>query len=157
MVMKLKTLLLLTAPGFLFSCSHPDEVSGKGGATNLQPTHSHKEHAVKLSLNNGLKWQTDESTRTRVDKLNSILRLHTKSEIQSIEACKLLAERLLLEVNGLTRGCKMKGPEHEALHIWMEGVLKEITNLKKITSADQGKDSAEKLANKFREFNKYFI
>ena len=155
--MKLKILLLITVSSCLFSCNQDDKASDDRMAHYLKPAHPHKEHIVELSLNNGAKWQTDENTRTHVVKLSSILDLLSKSGADDIASYKLLADDLLKELNGLIADCKMRGPEHEALHTWQEPVLKEVSNLKKITSADQGKDCAEELANKFREFNKYFI
>lgn len=155
--MKLKILLLITVPSFLFSCNQADKISDDRMAKYLKPAHPDKEHIAELSLNNGAKWKTDESTRIHAVKLNSILDLFSKSGADDIASYKLLADDLLRELNGLIADCKMKGPEHEALHTWLEPVLKEVSNLKKITSADQGKDCAEVLANKFREFNKYFI
>lgn len=155
--MKLRILLLITIPSFLFSCNQADKVPDDRMANYLTPAKPDKEHIAELSLNNGAKWKTDESTRIHAFKLNSILDLFSKMGADDIDSYKLLADDLLEELNGLIADCKMKGPEHEALHTWLEPVLKEVSDLKKITSAEQGKEGAEKLANKFREFNEYFF
>ncbi|MEJ7736940.1 MAG: hypothetical protein WKF97_05895 [Chitinophagaceae bacterium] len=50
----------------------------------------------------------------------------------------------------------MKGPNHEVLHLWLEPVLKDVSNLKKINATDEGKQVTEKLTDDVEKFNQYF-
>lgn len=60
------------------------------------------------------------------------------------------------ELNSLISDCKMKGPNHEVLHLWLEPVLKDVSNLKKINATDEGKQVTEKLTDDVEKFNQYF-
>lgn len=67
--------LMLSLSLFLFSCNSSGDKAAKSVDTTNKETHQGQENkheeanASALSLNNGAKWQTDESTRTRVSRL----------------------------------------------------------------------------------------
>lgn len=59
-------------------------------------------------------------------------------------------------MDGLIKDCKMKGPDHEALHLWLQPVLQDIKNLATTVSAEEGKEATEKLSRDIEKFNQYF-
>jgi hypothetical protein len=125
-----------------------DEVNNSG-----TQTHDHHEPATSLSLNNGAKWQADSMTEANVEAL--ILIADNNTAI-SLEDYQKLAHSLEEGINKLINDCRMKGPEHEALHQWLEPLL---TMNQELTEAASAED-AEKLFLKEKEhlhlFNDYF-
>ena len=53
---------------FLLACNNVEQTADQTPAIN---TEDHDVHGGELSLNNGAKWQADESTRNHVAKLNN--------------------------------------------------------------------------------------
>ena len=81
---------------------------------------------TNIPLDNGRKWKADSTTKLHVQ---SIQRIVNDNKYQSAPASKALAAQLKLEVDSLVKECTMKGPAHDALHVWLEGLLENIKKL----------------------------
>lgn len=160
--MKLRNGLMLLSALIFFACNNGAETTAKTGDTAVTEKHEeheadqHEEHTGKLSLNNGAKWQTDESTRTHAVKLNADIGAFNAKADADISAFQSFAGDMQKELNSLVSDCKMKGPNHDALHLWLEPVLQDVSNLKKVTTIEEGKLGTEKLTNDVKKFNQYF-
>ena len=117
-----KVLVILSL--FALSCSSNSsrkEVSPDGGHE------SHNTVQIKssgaLRLNNGSKWKTDEATRKNVAELVKIVNDRNNwGEANKAQLTKHLQNR----IDTLVQECKMKGPDHDALHVWLEQVLHDL-------------------------------
>jgi hypothetical protein len=113
----------------LFSIACSGNVSQKEGTekaghethnTNLRP-------AGKLQLNNLAKWKTDEATRANVAAMITLINDRgNSSEKNKEEFTNLLQAR----IDSLVQQCKMTGPDHDALHMWLEQVLHDMKTMK---------------------------
>ena len=157
--MKIKIILTgLMAVSFL-ACNSEN----KAGLTSTAKTertveHSNEEedHAGGLSLNQGSKWQTDESTRFHAANLNTLVDEFHKKENADVESYHVFAATMQEELGGLVKDCKMKGADHEALHLWLEPVMKGVNDLKEAGTAEEGKHVGERLTINVQKFNQYF-
>ena len=160
--MKCRSLMMLLIVPIFFACNNESDTSEKMAdtlATEKQEEHAtegHEEHTSALALNNGAKWQTDESTRTHAAKLNAEVDAFNTKANADVAAYQAFASGMQKELNALISDCKMKGPEHDALHLWLEPVLKDVSDLKKVTTTEDGKRVAEKLTDDVKKFNQYF-
>lgn len=116
----------------------------------------HQHSHAALSLNNGEKWASDISTRAHATAMIEKSEAFTKSEKTAISDYQNLANEMQVELNKLVADCKMDGPDHDALHLWLEPVVAEMKSLKEVQSEEEGKAHAEKLNTNLQEFNKYF-
>lgn len=114
------------------------------------------DHDSGLSLNNGNKWSTDESTRFHATNLNALVDDFQKKGSTDIESYHLFAGTMQEELGGLVKDCKMKGADHDALHLWLEPVMQGVNDLKKAGTLDEGKPIADMLAVNVLKFNQYF-
>lgn len=157
--MSLKNLLPVFIALSLFACNNTNE-AGDTNAVKKETIDEHagaeEVHAGKLSLNNGVKWQTDASTRFHAAKLNTTIDVFNKTENANLPAYHAFAAEMQEELGGLVKDCKMKGPDHDALHLWLEPVMKDVSDLKKVSTIDDGKQATERLTEDVREFNQYF-
>lgn len=159
--MLLKNALLAFSIILFAACNNATEIEKATNITKVE-THEvdtvsgHIEYANTLSLRNGAKWQTDESTRTHAAQLNTQVTVFNEKENLDLPAYHSFAADMQKELNGLTNDCKMKGPEHEALHVWLEPVLKEVNNIKTATTLENAKQATEKLTENVQKFNQYF-
>ena len=120
-------------------------------------THDHEaEGAHKLSLNNGAKWQTDESTRKHAATLNNMVNDFEKQTDKSLTAHHFFADKMQEELQQLINDCTMEGADHDALHLWLEPVLNDVKTLMNSANDEAAKTSAATLSEDVKKFNQYF-
>lgn len=146
--------LLVILSILMYACS--GNVASKEPANTEH--HQHQGEVVGktskgLSLNNGAKWKSDEPTRKNVAAL---IKLVNDSTIYNDKS--KLAMRLQEGIDTLIKQCRMKGPEHDALHVWLEKVMQDLNNLKQAEKkADQEfKESLVFLKTDLESFHDYF-
>lgn len=81
---------------------------------------------AKVPLNNGNKWKADEMTKKNVAAMMQVVDDTTYADATKR---KLLYTNLQAKADTLVRQCSMKGAEHEALHVWLEKVLRDLKEL----------------------------
>jgi hypothetical protein len=137
---------------FFLACNNPGTINN----TPVVTTKNHPEPHTGLILNNGAKWQSDETTRVHIAKLNAVIAAFNKKSNPGMDEYQTLALETQKELNALVRDCKMKGPDHDALHKWLEPVLESVKELKRARSVDRAAVIAQNLINRIQEFNQYF-
>jgi len=100
-----------------------------------------------LELNQGQKWKADSSTNNNVANLKSILIKFDAANNKSVDAYKQLGNELQAGLDKMIKECKMGGADHDALHKWLEPLIKQVNDLK--SSADE--KSAEAKTTEIRE------
>ncbi|HEY0667449.1 MAG TPA: hypothetical protein VGD22_04680 [Sphingobacteriaceae bacterium] len=148
-----KTLILLFLAISFLACNNPKHTVDQHQATN---TENHDEHDSELALNNGAKWQADESTRNHASKLNNKIAEFNKMQNTAVADYQTFGNEVQKELNSLVSDCKMKGPDHDALHLWLEPVLQTTKELKGVDSEEQGKQTVQELTEQVEKFNQYF-
>ncbi len=141
----MKKLIIIISMGF-FACTGNKDAPAASN-TDTKPDH---EHEVSEPVKNdpGKKWKADSSTRANVANLVAILE---KSEARGNTSHALLAGEMQAGLDKLVKECRMKGPDHDALHVWLEDVMEEVKELK------QGKDDyQESFADLRKEVNEFY-
>ncbi|GAA4732413.1 hypothetical protein [Flavisolibacter ginsenosidimutans] len=91
-------------------------------------TVNNKEKAIAaIPLNNGTKWKADEATKKNIAAMVQIV---NDSTYQNAGKRKELSTSIQDQIDRLVKQCSMKGAEHDALHVWLEKVLKDVKELK---------------------------
>ena len=121
--------ILLFISILAISCSNNASHEGHEQGSKSAPT---------LQLNNGAKWKADEPTQKNVSAIvkviNDSIYLDEKNRAQ-------LSNQLQTRIDTLIQECRMKGPDHDALHLWLEQVLHDLKELKE-TDKDYQKSFA---------------
>ncbi|HEY0676881.1 MAG TPA: hypothetical protein VGD17_01300 [Chitinophagaceae bacterium] len=145
----MKKLIIYSAVLFLAACADP---AGKHQSHDQEAAkeHSdHADHAGQLTLNNGKKWQLDQSTRENFAQISSML----SGSAEGKDLNKLGTD-LLNSTNELVSECRMKGPDHDALHIWLNDYMED---LKKLRDPAGDKNKAYTLLQEdIQTFGEYF-
>jgi hypothetical protein len=142
-----------------FACNqvNKEQNSASIGATPMEEHVDAKEaHSAKLALNKGSKWNTDESTRFHAANLNTAIEAFNKKKEPGVDEYHSFAAELQTELGALLKACRMKGADHEALHLWLGPVMKHTADLKSVTTAEDGKQVTEQLSADIQKFNQYF-
>lgn len=92
--------------------------------TTFSCSHFHHHHSSdssdELTLNNGKKWKSDIHTYNSIKNMQKIV---------TSTSPKKLEKSLNNELDKLINGCEMDGADHDALHIYLEGLMASITKL----------------------------
>jgi hypothetical protein len=160
--MKSKSLLLAITIVLLSACNNQTKVGEAETVTapeqsevNTAAAHN-EEHAGALTLNKGEKWQADESTHLHVNNLKAKVEAFNKKENKDLNAYHAWAGELQQELEQLVKDCRMKGADHDALHQWLEPVLKDVAALQKATTIEDAKKQADQITASVQQFDQYF-
>lgn len=169
--MKLKLFLISVAFIAFMSCKDTNpsndpedgmiEQTEGGIDAHGHETHEHDEHnhetETELTLNNGVKWKSDEPTNNHAQKMIEIAEeFGLKSTNANLEMFRNYADILQQELNGMIKDCKMDGPDHDALHLWLEPVLHGVKELKDADNEDEARNMASDLSEKIIKYDQFF-
>lgn len=79
-------------------------------------------------LNSVNKWKADEATKKNVAALAAVVNDTTYRDVKNR---KKLYTNMQAGIDTLINECRMKGPEHEALHGWLEKVMMDVKAIEK--------------------------
>jgi hypothetical protein len=82
---------------------------------------------MTVPLNQGSKWKADEATKRNVAAMVQVV---NDSSYEDATKRNQLTASLQTKIDSLIKQCSMKGKDHEALHTWLEKVLKDLKELK---------------------------
>jgi hypothetical protein len=116
-----KIVVVLTSL-FFFACTN---ISQEKAESTTE--HQHPDFTSKVQLNDGAKWKTDEATRKNVA---AILHVVNDSSYTTGKNRDQFANQLQVKLDTLVQQCKMIGPDHDALHTWLENVLNDVKEIK---------------------------
>jgi hypothetical protein len=105
-----------------------------------------------LQLNNGAKWKADEVTRKNVAAMVHVI---NDSDHFAKENKGEFVKQLQSRIDTLVGQCKMTGPDHDALHVWLEKVLQDLKEVKEKEDNEYAKAYAA-LKNDVESFYTFF-
>lgn len=171
--MKLKLILLSTVFAAFMSCKDTNQNQQTAETSETETAiehdhehesgdaHSHDEHGTEagtvLALNNGEKWKSDDPTNMHAQKLIGLANdFRSKAEGANLEMFRNYAEMLQQELNGMIKDCTMKGPDHDALHLWLEPVLEGVKTLKDSENEEEARKADSDLTKKILKYDQFF-
>lgn len=150
-------ILFLAAFLLLLSCS-TDDADENVVATAHQ--HDFKKAAVEatgLTLNGEERWQADEATNHNIQQLQEIMERHqTLAEANSIEALHELGQSLQTGLKELFLQCRMNGPAHDMLHVYLKPLLADVNTLETTADSTAAIQAQERLVLRLSQYHTYF-
>lgn len=143
---------LLLAVAVTPACKH-DHDHGPGADHSHDDDHAkssrHKGPDGKIpkafELDDGKKWQMDDHTRASIKRMNELV-------TNAGDDHPALAAALEAELEVLIKGCTMKGPSHQQLHVFIAALFGRFAALKK-----GGKDGGIALLETRTLFERYQV
>lgn len=141
--------LLLAVTAFALGCAGP-------GFAVEPHAHGGKAAAVKLQLNNGKKWQTDEALRRGMSEIRAAMaealtpiheNVFTPAQYDS------LAARTQAQIDYVVSNCKLPEAADQQLHIVLEQLIDGVAEMKAATGRDHG---AAKIVRALAQYGDYF-
>lgn len=148
-----RILMLLLCLSSLLACNHDEPNKEKGDTT--EHNHQHSE-APMLTLNNGAKWNSDESTNKNVSELETIIHRWHGNTNKVLPDYQTAGNELQAGLDKMIRECRMKGPDHDALHLWLEPLLKNVRDLKKASREKEAAAVFHQIDERIKNYHQYF-
>ena len=127
--------ILIILSFLLIACSNNKT---KDNASHKDQHEESEVTSTSLKLNNGAKRKSDDATRKNVAAISKIINDSSRDVNNRPQLVKLLQAR----IDTLVMQCKMKGPEHDALHVWLNQVLHNLKELKESGEGEYEKSYA---------------
>ena len=118
---KMKKLLILLTIA-IAACNSQVKTEQKGNENANGNT------TTTVPLNKGNKWKADEATKKNVAGMVKVV---NDSIYADATKRRQLYATLQSKIDTLVSQCRMQGAEHDALHVWLEKVLKDMKEMKK--------------------------
>ena len=146
----MRTILILVAAVVgLFSCSN----AHKTGETGHHDGHT---APTELALNKGERWQADEATNDNIDQLQQLMAEHlSQPDADEPEAVHELNRAMQLGFQEVFEECRMKGPEHDMLHVYLMPMLEDVKALES-SKVEEALAARDRLAGQLEVYQTYF-
>ena len=152
---KLLTILLLT--NFMWACNSHRHSENKEAINSTEADHHQQEIiSEKLVLNNGAKWKADSTTNNNVKNLFAIIEAFNSGADKSLATYKKAADDLQQGLDKMIRECKMQGPDHDALHKWLEPLIEQVAKLKQASTEAGAAKLFEAIHAQVKLYPQYF-
>ncbi|MGN6530445.1 MAG: hypothetical protein ACTHK0_01670 [Ginsengibacter sp.] len=146
-----KMLLTFVCTVFLLACNENADKANTNGHTD----HANVQNA-DLTLNNGAKWKADSITNHNVVILKTIADNFRMKPFPNKNDYQILSSDLGNGLNEMIRQCKMAGPDHEALHHWLETILQDNKRLKEISDTSNSRQIFNSIDKRIDDYHNYF-
>ena len=154
----MKKLFALPVIGMmLLSCNEQNHNHKHDKAEAAAVEKQHQETGPEnLELNNGQKWKADSSTNQNVIFLLTVIDKFTAGTDKSLPAYGITAAELQGGLDKMISECRMKGPDHDALHQWLEPLIGEVAKLKQSATDAGAAGQMEKIDAQVKRYAQYF-
>jgi hypothetical protein len=109
-----------------------------------------------LNLNNGKKWRSDTITKENVSSLQAIVQETMAISNPGLKEYNTAGIRLKNQLDKLINECRMKGPDHEALHKWLAPLFNNVSALVKAKDSKEASKLMGDIHMHLNTFNTYF-
>jgi hypothetical protein len=122
-------------------------------ALHAKSRYQDKKPSEELVLSNGARWKVDRPTSINVGRLQQIAKKATGNPLANYQHT---GKALQAGINQMIKECRMTGPEHMALHKWLEPLMEHLEQLNRATSAASGRKHYDEVKKRLYIFNRYF-
>ena len=146
-----RILLILLITNLLLACNAESDNEHKMVTDSV--VHEHTEAASVLVLNNGNKWKADSVTVTNAETLQAII---ASANPKNLEDYSKISTDINEGLNKMIKQCTMKGADHDALHLWLEPLMKKVKELGESSTVDKAISILHELETQVNLFPQYF-
>lgn len=141
--------------GLLVACNTNENKKSDLKILSTVETEAQKstESATELTLNSGEKWNADASTNLNVTALSKIIQSVHPTSLEDYHA---VGKTLQEGIDKMIRECTMKGPDHDALHHWLEPLMEKNKILQTAKSANEATEAFDFIKNQVNQYEYFF-
>ncbi|HYK56544.1 MAG TPA: hypothetical protein VEV15_08680, partial [Flavisolibacter sp.] len=140
----------------LWACNNAESNKKEEATTFEDHASPHEEARATLILNNGAKWKSDESTNSNVAQLKAVTSRFHENKNKSLADYITAGNELQTGVDKMIKECRMQGADHDALHLWLEPLMKNVAALKKAASEQEASQALAGITARLDMYTQYF-
>ncbi len=133
---------------------HADQGHDDQGHDEHEPGHDSHGDGLQLALNEGKKWPVDDSTRASATKLAALVT--DAGSIKTVDDARALGTALDQELDTLVKGCKMTGPAHDQLHLFLVALFPQVEALKNETDGEDLQRAGAEIGTLLEAYSNHF-
>lgn len=128
-----------------------------GTERDLETEHTEVVHEEQtLALNGNERWKADEPTNRHMAQLQGMVQeFNAQAENNSAAAYNDLGTSMKAEMQQLFKDCRMKGPAHDMLHVYLMPLVEDV-NLLAEKDEHQSEAAFARVSGRLKEYNQYF-
>lgn len=150
----MRKLLILLCISSLLACT--DTGTEKEKTVQATEDAHHHNETTTLALNNGAKWKADEGTNKNVVELDSIVCRFNGTQSKLTADFTTTANELQTGLDKMIKECRMQGADHEALHHWLEPLMRNVNELKNAKDEKEASKLFHQIAGQLNNYHNYF-
>jgi hypothetical protein len=101
-------------------------------------------------------WTADAHTHGAIAKMEAVAKTNAVPADGDVAAFRRLGEALDAEIEALFTGCRMTGPDHDALHGWLGELMPAVRTLRESTDLAKLREAQQKIAAELPRFHTLF-
>lgn len=125
-------------------------------AGNAQGLSQHEPASEKLVLDKGAKWKVDKITSDNVANLQQTVKATNGKSVKSLKGYHMAGVALQNGITKMIRECRMKGPDHLALHKWLEPLMEKVSKLSRASRTMVAAQLFDAIKAQLNLYNEYF-
>jgi hypothetical protein len=150
-----KLFIILFLTNIMWACNNQEAAQNKE-VVKANETEHQKDSTEKLELNNGVKWKADSITNKNIKSLKAIVGNYNNAPGKGLPATRQVAIELQQGLDRMISECKMQGPDHTALHKWLEPLLAQVSKLKQVSTETEAAQTMEAIQAQLNLYDQYF-
>lgn len=111
---------------------------------------------TSLTLNNGAKWVVDSTTADNYINLQTTTNMFAVDPYPSLANYQVYGNDMGTAINKLMKECRMKGADHDALHHWLEPIIRQTKELKNVSDTVEARRLFDSVHTRVDAYNQYF-
>ena len=147
-------LTILLFASLLWACN--DTLIEKEEAVSVAEALHRHDDAPTLALNNEAKWKADENTNRNVAELEAVAGRFNRKESKIVADYAAAGNEWKTGLDKMIKECRMKGADHDALHKWLEPLLKKVNSLQQATTKVEASKLYNEICGQLSVYHQYF-
>ena len=149
--------MLILTTGILWSCNSTKNPENKEPFILIDTAQHHQiGNAEELTLNNSAKWKADAITSNNVNNLQTIIDDFNKGGDKTLPGFQKTGNDLQKGIAKMINECRMQGPGHDALHEWLQPLLKQVNEFRQSTTTAGAAEMLEVISKQVNRYFQYF-
>ena len=153
--MKLRLLYYLLSV-LIISCNNNTNIEERAQEPIPEQHHHHEVLSDSVNLNQGNKWRSDAVTNENISSFQHIVEQVKQIKDPGLQEYNDAGTKMQKQLDKLISECRMKGPDHEALHKWLAPLFNSVSSLMKSRDKMEASQLIDEIYSHVNSYKNYF-
>lgn len=112
---------------------------------------------TELGLNNGAKWTVDTVTNSNYIAMKTMTNMFAVDPFPPLGAYQTFGNDMSNGINKMMDECTMKGADHDALHTWLNPIIRQSNDLKSVSDTARARALFDSVHTRINLYPDYFV